>query len=215
MHPRLVAALIVVAVLVALGGTIWQLTSRDQARRLQSVERIERSPAQLRMSLTIDYAKGPVAREVYTMTDDNGRSNAQYAVTDRSGTTAQFHETIGGYGVSFLFDRLVSDGVWELTDKPPRGDTSIRYTVSVAQTVQGQSGERTITFTDPQYWATTAGRQFHIHLDPKKPVPDLLTLSSTSTADPRYARVVGDFLQFGSPTFKATIRRARSRLGLP
>lgn len=173
------------------------------------------SPSKVELSMIVDHSGGHVAREAYTMVDDNGRSEAAYAVTDRQGTTARFHETIPGYGVSFLFDRLVADGIWQLTNKPPRGDTSVRFTVAVQQTVGGEHGGRTITFTDPRYWATTAGRQFHIHLDKNKPTPDLLTLDSTSIADPRYAKVVGDFRSFGSPAYKATIRKARMQLGLP
>jgi hypothetical protein len=210
----IVAALIAVGAAVAIAGTLWQLFSRDQEQRIRQVQNVGRSPSYVAVSLTLDRSRGPVARETYAMVDDNGHSVASYAVTDRAGTTARFHETVQGYGVSFLFDRLVADGIWGLTTRPPRGDTSVRYTVSVKQSVQGQEGERTATFTDPHYWATTAGRQFRIHLEKDKPAPDLLTLKSTSIADPHYALVVADFRDFGSPAFKATIRRARSRLGL-
>lgn len=210
----ILASLIALGAAIAIAGTLWQLFSRDQEQRIRQVHDVERSPSYVAVSLTLDRTTGPVARETYTMVDDNGRSEAAYAVTNRAGTTARFRETVPGYGVSFLFDRLVADGIWGLTTRPARGDTSVRYTVSVKQTVQGQQGERTVTFTDPHYWATTAGRQFRIHLERDKPTPDLLTLRSTSIADPHYAMVVADFRDFGSPTFKATIRQARSRLGL-
>lgn len=212
---NVVAWAITLAAIVAVVGAGYQIFSANQAARRTAVGNIARSPSTIRLTLRIDYEHGPVQEESYSMIDDNGRSDASYAVTDRQGTTARFHETIAGYGVSFLFDRLVADGIWELTDKPPRGDSTIRYTVSIAQTVQDQHGTRTITFTDPQYWATTAGRQYQIHLDKSKPVPDLLTLGSTSVADPRYQQVVEAFRSFGSPKFKATIRTARKRLGLP
>jgi hypothetical protein len=211
----ILALLIACAALVAVGGMAWQLFSRDQSARLRAVRDVGRSPSVVDLSLTVDYAGGRVAREAYAMVDDNGNSYATYAVSDRAGSTAHFREPVPGYGVSFLFDRLVADGIWELTDKPPRGDTSARYAVSIAQTVGGQHGGRTVTFTDPHYWATTAGRQFKIHLEKDKPTPDLLTLEGTSIADPRYAKVVADFRAFGSPAFKATIRQARLRLGLP
>lgn len=208
------ARLVAFGAVVAIAGVAWGLFSRDQAARYRAVQNVERAPSRIELDLTLDYASGPVAREAYAMVDADGRSDASYAVTDRGGTTARFHETIAGYGVSFLFDRLVADGIWALTDKPPRGQRSPRYTVSIAQTVAGAHGGRTVTFTDPHYWATTAGRQFHIRLEKDKPVPELLSLQSTGTADPRYAKVVDDFRAFGSPAFKATIRRARSRLGL-
>lgn len=215
MGRTIVAWAIAVAAIVAVAGAGRQIFSATQAVRRSEVQSISRSPSSIRLTLRLDYERGPVQEESYAMVDDNGRSDASYAVTDRHGTTARFHETIAGYGVSFLFDRLVSDGIWEVTDRPPRGDTTIRYTVAVDQTVQDQHGMRTITFTDPHYWATTAGRQYQIHLDKGKPVPDLLTLGSTSVADPRYERIVGDFRSFGSAKFKATIRTARERLGLP
>ncbi len=214
MNRRLLAWLIGIGALIAVAGMARQIFSHDQSQRLKAVESVGRSVSNIAVSLTIDYAAGRVAREAYAMSDNNGRSDAAYAVTDRTGTTAHFHETIPGYGVSFLFDQLVADGIWELTSRPPRGHTSVRYTVTVNQTVGGQHGEQKVTFTDPHYWATTAGRQYHIHLDKDKPAPDLLGLDSTSIADPRYEKVVTDFRGFGSPTFKATILQARERLGL-
>jgi hypothetical protein len=214
-NPRLVAWLIGIGAVIAVAGMSRQIFSHDQSQRFQEVKNVGQSPSDIDLSLTVNYDTGRVAQEAYAMSDRDGRSNATYAVTDRNGTTARFHETIGGYGVSFLFERLVSDGIWELTSKPPRGDTSIHYLVTVKQTVGGQNGGRSVAFTDPHYWATTAGRQYRIHLDKNKPVPDLVGLQSTTIADPRYARVVTDFRDFGSPTFKATIVQARERLGLP
>ncbi|HEY2554052.1 MAG TPA: hypothetical protein VGI15_02280 [Candidatus Cybelea sp.] len=217
MNRRLfiIALLLGAGAVVAVGGMLWQMFSSDQAQRYRNVQRVERAPSRVAVSLDVDYASGPVAHETYRMSDENGHSDASYAVTDRSGTTARFRETVAAYGVSFLFEKLVADGIWELTDRPPRGNTSIRYTTTVAQTVAEEQGRRSATFTDPHYWATTAGRQYQIHLDPNKPVPDLLTLKSTSAADPHYERVVTDIRNFGSPAFKATIRKARERLGLP
>jgi hypothetical protein len=211
----IVAWLIGIAVVAAIAGAGRELFSHTQAARFQEVRSVARSPSDIRLSMTVDYTRGPVARERYTMIDHDGNSDASYAVTDRAGTIARFHESSHGYDVSFLFDRLVADGIWELTDKPPAGDTSIRYTVRVAQIAQNQHGARVFSFSDPHYWATTAGRQYHIHLDPKQPTPDLLKLASTAIADPRYERVVADFRSFGSPKFQATIRKARERLGLP
>jgi hypothetical protein len=84
--------------------------------------------------------------------------------------------------------------------------------VTIEQVADTQSGSHHFAFTDPRYLATEAGREYHIHLDPNKPVPDLLTLQSTSTADPRYQEIVDDFEQFGPPSFKRTIVAAREKL---
>jgi hypothetical protein len=201
------------AVALAIGGL--QLFSSNEAQRFNQVRAMGSSPADLEMRLHIAYTRGRVAAEDYVMGDRNGVSLASYAVTDRTGTTARFHEDLTGFDVSFLFDKLVQDGIWDLTDRPARGNTSITYTVTVNQTAQEQQGGHTFSFTDPHYWATTAGRQYTIHLDKNKPVPDLLRLSSTTFAEPRYERLVADFRAFGSVKFKATIRQARAKLGLP
>jgi len=95
---------------------------------------------------------------------------------------------------------------------PPRGDTTVSYTIAVYQLTDNQSGEHTFTFTDPHYWATTGGRQYHIHLDKDKPLPDLLTLRSTSFAEPRYGKIVHDFDAFNPPGFRATLAAARAKL---
>lgn len=205
--------LIVVAALAAVAGG-WALFARSEAQRYAAVERVARSASDIRLALTIDYARGPIAAERYRMSDLNGVSDASYAVTNRAGTTATFHEAGAGYDVSFFFDRLVADGIWDLTTKPARGRTDPRYTVTIDQRAGAERGGRTFSFTDPHYWATTAGRQFHIRLEKDRPVPDLLTLASTSIADPRYEKIVADFRAFGTPRFKRTVREARARLGL-
>jgi hypothetical protein len=67
-------------------------------------------------------------------------------------------------------------------------------------------------FSDAAYIATEAGREYEIHLDPHKPVPNLVDLQSTSTADPRYRAIENDFERFGSPRFKQTVAQARAKV---
>jgi len=43
-------------------------------------------------------------------------------------------------------------------------------------------------------------------------VPDLVNLQSTSTADPRYEKIVADFAAFGSARFRQTVAAARAKL---
>jgi hypothetical protein len=84
--------------------------------------------------------------------------------------------------------------------------------VEISQVADKSSGSHRFLFSDAHYIATEAGREYHIHLDPHKPVPDLVNLQATSTADPRYEKIAEDFEQFGPPRFKATIAAAKAKL---
>lgn len=195
--------------------TGWQLYARNEAARFRAVNAVRTSNSYIKLTLQVAYPSGPIATERYTLVNDNGKSRASYAVGDRKGTIATFDEIIRGYDVTFAFDKVVSDGIWELNSKRARSLADTKYTVTIEQTAQSQSGRRTFSFTDPHYWAVAAGRQYHIRLDPKKPTPseaDLLRLDSTSLAEPRYAKIVADFSSFGSPQFHRTVASARAKL---
>jgi hypothetical protein len=202
--------ILVAAVLAAVGG--WMLFAKPEHERFVAVQRVLHSRSEVHLTYAITHAEGPIAREVWTMQNIDGHSTAAYAVTNRSGTIAKFNEPIQGYDVTFLFQKLVLDGIWELHTRPPRGKERDIHAVTIMQVADKASGSHHFEFTDPRYIATSAGREYHIHLDPNKPVPDLLTLESTSTADPRYQKIVDDFEQFGPPSFKATVVAAREKL---
>lgn len=184
----------------------------------KEAQRVLDAPSRLQLGMTVSYKAGPLLEEDYTMSDVDGVSSSRYRALGRSGTqiTVQerARETLDAANVAYFFQRAVQDGIWELTSKPPRGDTSATYRISVYQLTDGQQGTRDIAFTDPHYWATTGGHQFHIKLDPHKPVPDLLQLSSTTLVEPRYQELVDGFRDFGPPSFKAKVAQARARLGL-
>ncbi len=201
---------LIIAALAAVGG--WMLFAKSEHQRIVAVQRVLQSRSEIRLTYEIEHAEGPIAREVWTMQNINGVSSAAYAVTDRKGTIARFDEPMIGYDVTFLFDKLVQDGIWELHTRQPHGKQRDIHAVTIEQVADKASGRHHFEFTDPHYIATSAGREYHIHLDPNKPVPDLLTLESTSTADPRYQLIVNDFEQFGTPRFKATIVAAREKL---
>jgi hypothetical protein len=193
----------------------WQLYARNEAERFRAVDAVRSSKSFIKLVLHVDYPSGRIASEEYTLVDSDGKSRATYAVADRKGTIATFDELIRGYDVTFAFDKLVQDGIWELNSKHARTLADVKYTVTIEQTAQAQSGHRTFSFTDPHYWAVAAGRQYHIRLDARKPVPsqaDLLRLDSTSLAEPRYAKIVADFETFGSPAFHRTVASARAKL---
>ena len=106
----------------------------------------------------------------------------------------------------------MQDGIWDLESRPLRGKNLDVHSVRIEQTADTQSGSHRFVFSDPHYIATSAGREYHIHLDKDKPVPDLLKLDSSATADNRYQKIVDEFEKFGSPRFKHTIAAAREKL---
>jgi hypothetical protein len=210
---RFPTTLVVVVVAVAAAILGWKIFWPGESQRYQAVQAVRNQRSELHFSETVTHAKGPIAREEWQLDNVNGNSTATYSAENRAGTrVAKFTAPIRGYDVTFAFERLVQDGVWELQTRPLRGNTNDVYTVAIAQVAGDRSGKHKFTFADPHYLATTAGRQYEIHLDKNKPVPNLVTLNSTSTADPRYQKVVDDFASFGPPNFKKTVAAAREKL---
>jgi hypothetical protein len=204
--------ILVLTAVAAVAG--WRLFAHPVAERSAAVRRVLASKSYIRVEMHVVYQSGRVGSENYVLVDDDGVSKASYAATDpQTGTTARFSEQSRGYDVSFLFEKLVQDGIWQLTSKPPRAANEPIYTVAVTQTIQGQHGSRHVTFSDPAYWARA--REFHLTLNKKARTPsidDVVRMESTANPDPRYLEVVNDFRSFGSPRFKATVAAARRRL---
>lgn len=175
------------------------------------VERVLHARSVLDVSLTMKYAKPPVYLEQYTMRNDNGISTVQYRIQGYSGKVVTITlPPDKTYAVTFFFEEVVQDGIWQLTNKPDAGDTSVRYTLHIHQVDGSRQGSRTITFTDPHYWAVTAGRQYHIVLSKRQPLPDLTKLQSTTLADPRFAEIVSAFRHFGNSAFRAKVAQAQA-----
>ena len=198
-----------------IGG--WWMFQRTEAGRYNATRNIALSRSELRLEMKIAYARGPLVSEQYTLSDIDGLSSMQYTATNRDGTTvhvaAQSRKTKNPQeDVAVLFGEAQQDGIWDLSDRPPRGDANAVYTISVYQLEAGQHGSHRFTFTDPHYWATTAGRQYQITLGKNSPVPDLVNLKSSALADPRYQKVVDDFRTFGTPKFRATVAAQRAKL---
>lgn len=211
-----VPTFIFLALVAAIVGG-WQMFARTESGRIEAARKIAQSRSDIRLQLTMTHQDGPIAGESYIMGDNNGVSSIEYRATSRTGTSVRVDAPSrktkeGGSDVAYLFGQVVQDGIWELTDRPPRGDTRTTYRISVWQLVSGQQGERHFTFTDPHYWASTGGHQFHIKLERNKPVPDLVQLKSTTLIEPRYEKLVADFVTFGSPAFRATVAAQRARL---
>lgn len=177
------------------------------------VSRVRQSASVLDLGLTIKYDKPPIYLEQYTMRNDNGVSTAQYKIQGYSGKVVTITlPPDKTYAVTFLFQQVVQDGIWQLMNKPPAGNTDAHYTLHIFQIADNKQGQRTVLFTDPHYWAVTAGRQYQIQLSKNSPTPDLTKLKSTTLADPRYEKIVQDFRNFGPPSFKQKVARAQAMI---
>jgi hypothetical protein len=210
-RSRIVPALVVLAAIIAVVGG-WLLFSKVEHDRFVAVDKIRQQRSEVHMSYTLQHTNGPIARETWTFKNIDGRSTASYAAVDRHGTKASFDESIANYDVTFLFQKLVLDGIWDLESRPFRGSNATLHVVQVSQIADKAHGSHRFLFSDATYIANEAGREYHIHLDKNKPLPNLLNLQSVSTADPRYKKIAEDFEQFGSPTFKRTMKAARAKL---
>jgi len=170
-------------------------------------------PSRLYVRLTIQYDKPPIYLKQYTMRNDNGSSSAQYKITGYSGKVVTIslppEQT---YAVTFFFEEVVADGAWQIVNAPPLGNTDVHYTFFIHQVAEGKQGSRKVAFTDPHYWAVTAGRQFHIHMSKGGQTPNLVTLQSTSIAEPRYEKIVNAFRHFGSSSFRMRIVQAQAMI---
>ncbi len=181
-----------------------------EVKRLDVSRHAVDAPSVLYASLTITYDNPPIVSETYETLDDNGLSSFSYRIRGYNGrqvTVSAPPRKITD--VSYFFGALVEDGIWNLTSLPTRGNASIHYRIDVRQTADYKHGEHIVTFTDPHWWATTAGRQYSITLSKGKPVPDLMTLKSTTLADPHYEKIVNAFRAFGSNVFRKNVANAR------
>jgi hypothetical protein len=204
------------ASLVGLGAAYWAFEATVMPR-LNRTHDVLTSRSDLRLTMTVRHDTGPISEEDYVMSDVDGLSKSRYRALGRSGVQITIderpRETIeDGPNVAYFFQEAVQDGVWDLESRPPRGDRSTHYTIDVYQLTGVQHGEHRFEFTDPSYWATTGGHQFHLILDKNKPLPDLLKMSSTTLIEPRYAKLVADFRSFGPQSFRDKIAAAQSRL---
>lgn len=212
-RPRNFVPLFVTLAAFAAVGFGWLLFAKTEAGRYDAARRVAASFSDIRLGMVVNYDSGPVLRESYRMEDRNGISTSEYHIAGRNGLNVDVksapRET---YDVSFFFEKAVSDGIWELRNRPPRGTSGVHYTIDVYQLNDGKHGSHAFTFNDPHYWATTGGHQFVIHLDRNKPVPDLLRMSSTTVVEPRYGLLIDDFTSYGSPAFRNDVAAAKLRV---
>ena len=206
--PMEITILVILAVALVVG---WRIYGTGEMGRFGPVVKAQKAPSELYARMTIRYDHPPIYEEEYRMQDVEGVSTFSYRV--RSYNCKQITVNAPArrvYDVSFFFGALDMDGVWQLVNRPPRPDADAFYTVYVKQLADFKQGERTVTFTDPKYWATTAGRQYSIDLSKQSP-NDLLHMQSTSLADPHYQKIVDDFRTFGPPEFRKNVETAQAR----
>jgi hypothetical protein len=198
--------------LVTLAG-IYIVYFPVEVSKMRQMEQFQKCPSDIYLRMLVKYDSPPIYEEEYRMQDLNGVSSASYRVRGYAGkeitVSAPARQEVD---VSFFFGKLVQDDIWDLVNRPDAGDTNAHYTLYVKQLIDCKQGDRTITFTDPHYWAVAAGHQFHIDLSKNtvKNIGDLLRLKSTSTADPRYETIVNDFRAFGSDAFRRDIANAQA-----
>lgn len=207
--PIEILIVVLCVVMLALG---WRIYGTGEMGRFGPAIHAQKAPSALYARLLVRYAKPPLFEEEYDMSDVEGVSAFHYRVRGFKG-----HEiTVTApparvYDVSFFFGKLVQDGVWDLNDKAPRPGAPAQYTVYVKQVVDYKHGERTVTFTNPEYWANRGGREFEIDLS--KGVPkNLIYIAQNQAADTHYEQIVTDFREFGPDEFRNNVAAARARI---
>jgi hypothetical protein len=195
---------------VAIG--VWVIYTRQEAHRFVAARNVLRSKSEIRLRMDVLHTTGPVRRETYLLSDIEGVSSASYRVEGRATAVTVEMKPYQTFDVSFVFGKLVQDGLWDVKSKPARGDVSTTYRVSAYQAIEGKSGSHSFTFTDPHYWTTA--HEFQIHLEKGKAIPDLLVLQANAR-DKRYEAIVTDFRTFGSSEFREQIARAQVRASRP
>jgi hypothetical protein len=196
-------------VMLALG---WRIYGAGEMGRFAPAIHAQKAPSELYARLLIHYSKPPIYEEAYRMSDVEGVSRFQYTIRGYNGheitVTAPAARV---YDVSFFVGRLDQDGVWQLVNKPPLPKADAFYTVYVKQLADYKQGERTVTFTNPEYWAKQSGREYSIDLS--KGVPkDLVHVESNQLADPHYVQIVKDFRDFGPDEFRHNVAVAQARI---
>jgi hypothetical protein len=207
--PIEVLIVVLSVVMLALG---WRIYGAGEMGRFGPAVHAQRAPSELYAHMLVRYANPPVDDEEYRMSDVEGVSTFTYRIHGHRGHVITVTAPPARvYDVSFFFGRLVQDGVWQIVDRAPLPHADARYTIYVKQLADYRHGDRTVTFTDPHYWATKTGHQFEIDLS--KGVPsDLLHMQSTQVADPRYEQLVTDFRNFGPDEFRHNVQVAQAKI---
>ncbi|MBV8067393.1 MAG: hypothetical protein JO113_05425 [Candidatus Eremiobacteraeota bacterium] len=207
--PIEILIVVLCVVMLALG---WRIYGTGEMGRFGPAIHAQRAPSALYARMLVRYAKPPIYEEEFRTSDVEGVSTFDYRIRGVKGHQITITAPAARvYDVSFFYGRLVQDGIWQLVDKPSLPNADGHYTVYVKQLADYKRGQRTVTFTDPEYWAKKAGQQFEIDLS--KGVPkDLVYIASQQAGDSRYAQIVTDFRNFGPDEFRHNVGLAQARI---
>jgi hypothetical protein len=202
--------IVVLAVVMLLIG--WRIYGTGEMGRFGPAIHAQRAPSQLYARLTIRYPKGPIYEEEYNMSDIEGVSTFRYRIRGVNGHQITVNAPPARvYDVSFFFGKLDQDGIWQLVSKPPLPNPDAFYTVYVKQLADYRKGERTVTFTNPDRWATKGRQQYEIDLS--KGIPkDFVHIQSEQAGDRQYQVIVNDFRAFGPDEFRHNVQAAQARI---
>ncbi len=207
--PIEIFIVVVAAVMLVLG---WRIYGSGEMGRFGPVIHAQKAPSRLYARLLIRYPKAPIFEEEYRMSDVEGVSAFLYRIRGYNGREITVKAPAARvYEVSFFFGKLDQDGIWQLVDRPPLPNAGAQYTVYVKQLADYRQGERTVTFTNPEYWAKQAGHQYQIDLS--KGVPkDFVHVQSDQASYPHYQVIVNDFREFGPDEFRRNVAAAQARI---
>ncbi|MEO6835280.1 MAG: hypothetical protein ABI231_05165 [Candidatus Tumulicola sp.] len=189
----------------------WKIYGAGEMGRFGGVTKAQKAPSQLYARLSIRYAKPPIYEEEYRMQDVEGVSKFEYRIRSYNCKEILIKAPAGKiYDVSFFFGGLDQDGIWQMVNLPPLPNPDAYYSVYVKQLADFKQGERTVTFTNPHYWATHSSNR-QVQLDLRKQGPNDLLHVQGQKADPRYGKVVDDFRAFGPEEFRKNVTAAQAR----
>jgi hypothetical protein len=202
--------IIVLAIVMLILG--WRIYGAGEMGRFGPAIHAQKAPSQIYARLLIRYVHGPIYEEEYRMSDIEGVSKFSYRIRGFDGREITVNAPSARvYDVSFFFGKLDQDGIWQLVNQPPLPNADAHYTVYVKQLADYKQGERTVTFTNPEFWAKKANQQYDIDLS--KGVPkDFVAIRSQQASYPHYAVIVNDFRSFGPDEFRHNVAAAQDRI---
>ena len=210
-------AVIVLAVTIVAGLVTYFFFFQPFMREEPKVQAVINANSTWSVAMQEYEQSGLLSGETYRISNDNGKTTMFYAGTNRAGTiTKEFSVPLPGPQGTFLYEELRADGIWDVDDRPVRPHSVDRYIIEVDQTLGDEGGNRSFSFSDPQYWATTHAQEFRMHLPRSGPVTGAnaptLGVAGRSLQDARYWQIVKAIRAFGPPNVLDAEAKIRAQL---